>query len=91
VDVNLWMPVPTTQDIQVVIRNKYNLSQFWHGGLEQAMPPEMHEILQTGKTLTIQKSPGVISVLSPVRNSLNEIVGLVEVVSSAAAPQHDER
>lgn len=91
VDVNLWMPVPTTKDIQVVIRNKYNLSQFWHGGLEQAMPPEMHEVLQTGKTLTIQKSPGMISVLAPVRNSLNEIVGLVEVVSSAAAPQHDEQ
>ena len=91
VDVNLWMPVPTTQDIQVVIRNKYNLSQFWQGGLEQSMPPEMHEVLQTGKTLTVQKSPGMISVLAPVRNSLNEIVGLVEVVSSAAAPQHDEQ
>jgi len=91
VDVNLWMPVPTTQDIQVVIRNKYNLSQFWHGGLEQPMSPEMHEVLQTGKTLTIQKPPGMISVLAPVRNSLNEIVGLVEVVSSAATPQHDEQ
>jgi hypothetical protein len=91
VDVNLWMPVPTTQDIQVVIRNKYNLSQFWNGELEQPMPPEMREVLQTGKTLTIQKTPGVISVLAPVRSSLNEIVGLVEVVSSAAAPQHDEQ
>jgi len=91
VDVNLWMPVPNTQDIQVVIRNKYNLSLFWRGGLEQATPPEMHEILQTGKTLIIQKSPGMLSVLAPVRNSLNEIVGLVEVVSSTAAPQHDEQ
>lgn len=91
VDVNLWMPVPTTQDIQVVIRNKYNLSQFWDGGLEQAMPPEMQEVLQSGKTLTLQKTPGVISVLAPVRNSLNEIVGLVEVVASTASPQHDEQ
>jgi hypothetical protein len=91
VDVNLWMPVPTTQDIQVVIRNKYDLSQFWNGELDQPMPPEMHEVLQSGKTLTIQKSPGIISVLAPVRNSLNQIVGLVEVVSSAAAPQHDEQ
>jgi len=91
VDVNLWMPVPTTQDIQVVIRNKYNLSQFWHGGLEQAMPPEMQEVLQSGKTLTLQKTPGMISVLAPVRNSLNEIVGLVEVVASTASPQHDEQ
>ena len=91
VDVNLWMPVPTTQDIQVVIRNKYNLSQFWHGELEQPMPPEIREVLQSGKTLTVQKSPEMISVLAPVRNSLNEVVGLVEVVSSAAPPRHDER
>jgi hypothetical protein len=30
-------------------------------------------------------------VLAPMRNSLNKIVGLVEVVSSAAAPQHGEQ
>lgn len=68
-DVNLWMPVPATQDVQ----------------------DEMHEVLQSGKTLTIQKNPGMISVLAPVRDSLNQIVGLVEVVSSAAAPHRDER
>ena len=44
VDVNLWMPVPTTQNVQVVIRNRYDLSQFWNGGLDQPMPPEMHEV-----------------------------------------------
>jgi hypothetical protein len=91
VDVNLWMPVPTTQKIQVVIRNKYNLSQFWDGQLDQEMPPEMREVLQTGKTRTIQSKPGMISVLAPVRNSLNEIVGLVEVVASTSSPQHDEQ
>ena len=36
VDVNLWMPVPTTQNIQLVIRNKYDLSQFWNKELQQA-------------------------------------------------------
>ncbi|MES2222624.1 MAG: hypothetical protein V4587_16865 [Acidobacteriota bacterium] len=91
VDVNLWMPVPTTQKIQVVIRNKFNLSQFWNGELDQEMPPEMRDVLQTGKTKTIQNKPGMISVLAPVRNSLNEIVGLVEVVASTASPQHDEQ
>ncbi len=91
VDVNLWMPVPTTQDIQVVVRNRYDLSQFWNGELDQAMPPEMREVLQTGKILTVQKTPGMISVLAPVRNSLNEIVGLVEVVASTSRPQHDEQ
>ncbi len=91
VDVNLWMPVPTTQKIQVVIRNKYNLSQFWNGELDQEMPPEMRDVLQTGKTRTIRNKPGMISVLAPVRNSLNEIVGLVEVVASTTLPQRNEQ
>lgn len=91
VDVNLWMPVPTTQNIQLVIRNKYDLSQFWNGELQQEMPPEMQEVLKTGNTLTVQKTPEMLSVLAPVRNSLGQIVGLVEVVSSTVTPQHDER
>jgi hypothetical protein len=92
VDVNLWMPMPTKQPrIQVVIRNHYNLSQFWGGELDQAMPPEMQTVLETGKTLTVQKKPEMISVLAPVRNSLGQIVGLVEVVGSTASPLHDEQ
>jgi hypothetical protein len=92
VDVNLWMPLPTTPpDVYVVIRNKYNLSQFWDGELQQKMPPAMQQVLKTGNSITIKEKPGMVSVLSPVRNSLGEIVGLVEVVSSTAPPEHDER
>ncbi len=87
VNVNLWMPVPTTHDIQLVIENKYNLGQYWTlGDLRQAMPPEMQEVLKTGKQAVYQETPGMVSVLAPVRNSLGEIVGLVEVVSSTLPP-----
>ncbi len=51
----------------------------------------MQEVLQTGKSATVTKKPGMISVLAPVRNSLSDIVGLVEVVSSKAPPAHDEQ
>jgi len=91
VDVNLWMPVPTTSRIQLVIRNHFDLSQFANNELDQKMPPEMQEVLQTGRTLTVKKNPEMISVLAPVRNSLGQIVGLVEVVSSMAPPTHDEQ
>ncbi|MEO6828412.1 MAG: hypothetical protein ABI164_01280 [Acidobacteriaceae bacterium] len=92
VDVNLWMPLPTTPpQIYVVIRNHYNLSQFWDSELQQKMPPEMQQVLSTGRTLTIRKEPGMVSILAPVRNSLGQIVGLVEVVSSTVPPLHDER
>lgn len=87
VDVNLWMPVPTTQNIQVVIRNQHDLSQFWKfGDLEQAMPAPMRQVLTTGNRVTVQEKPGMISVLAPVRNSLGQIVGLVEVCSSTHPP-----
>jgi len=91
VDVNLWMPVPTTSRIQLVIRNHFDLSQFATNGLDQKMPPEMQQVLQTGRTLTVKEKPEMISVLAPVRNSLGQIVGLVEVVSSTAPPTHDEQ
>ena len=58
VDVNLWMPVPTTQDIQVVIRNKYDLSQFWNGELDQAMPPEMQRSSADRKNIDDTKDAG---------------------------------
>jgi hypothetical protein len=88
VNVNLWMPVPGTQDIQLVIFNKYNLSQFAgsEDNLEQSMPPEMQQVLKTGTRLTVTRQPGMLSVLAPVRNSLGDIVGLVEVVASTAPP-----
>ena len=82
VDVNLWMPLPSVPPrIHIVIRNRNEMSQFWEWGkLQQAMFPEMQTVLKTGERRTVRLKPGMISVLSPVRNSLGDIVGLVEVV-----------
>lgn len=92
VDVNLWMPVPShLPRIQVVIRNHYDLSQFWNGELDQPMPAEMQTVLSTGRTLTIRRTPEMISVLAPVRNSSGHIVGVAEVVTSMMSPTHDEQ
>ena len=91
VDVNLWMQIPTTKDVHIVIRNKYDLSQFWNGDLEQPMPAPMQQVLKTGDRATVEEKPGMVSVLAPVRNSLGEIVGVLEVVSSNSAPAHDEQ
>jgi hypothetical protein len=87
VDVDLWMPVPTDPpQIQMVVRNHYDMSQFWKfGAMGQEMFPEMAEVLKTGKPVTVRdRRPGLISVLAPVRNSLGKIVGLVEVAASTA-------
>jgi len=83
VDVNLWMPLEgKTPRIHVVVRNRYEMSQFWEWGkLYQPIFPEMQTVLSTGRRITVEKKPGFVSVLAPVRNSLDDIVGLVEVVS----------
>jgi hypothetical protein len=81
--INLWMPIPAKPPrIQIVIRNAEEMSQFWvWGALHQDMFPEMKHVLDTGSRLAVQRRPGMISVLAPVRNSLGDIVALVEVVS----------
>jgi hypothetical protein len=83
IDCNLWMPFKEDSGkIQVLIRNQYEMSQFWNfGQLYADIYPEMKEVLTSGKPLTVQKRGNIISILTPVYNSLGDIVGLVEVVS----------
>lgn len=85
VDVNLWMPLDKDlKRVHIAIRNRYEMSQFWEWGkLEQPIFPLMRSVLETGKRLTVKQKPGYVSVLAPVRNTLGEVVGLVEVVGQA--------
>ncbi|HYK91852.1 MAG TPA: hypothetical protein VE398_24010 [Acidobacteriota bacterium] len=82
-DVNLWMPFEGRPDkIQILIRNVNELSQFWTwGDLTQDMVPEMKQVLETGARTTVMRKAGLVSVLAPVRNSLGDIVALLETVS----------
>lgn len=84
-DVNLWMPVPGASNrVQILIRNANEISQFWKwGDLHQAATPEMLEVLKSGKRIAVADRPEYISVLAPVRNSLGDIVGFLEVVTQA--------
>ena len=83
VDCNLWMPFKQDpKKIQILIRNQYEMSQFWTWGvLFQDQTPKMAEVLATGKPQTIVQKGDFVSVLTPVFNSLGDSVGLVEVVS----------
>ena len=85
-DVNLWMPLAASPPrVQIVIRNVREMSQFWSWGvMHQETPPEMKRTLETGERVTVRKRPGMVSVLAPVRDSLGDIVGLVEVVGQVA-------
>jgi hypothetical protein len=82
IDCNLWMLFKENpQRIQILIRNQNEMSQFWTWGvLYQEIPTEMAEVLSSGKPKTVIGKNDLLSVLTPVYNSLGDIVGLVEVV-----------
>jgi hypothetical protein len=84
-DANLWIPVTSSPpQIQIMIRNAYEMSGFWKwGDLHQEMPLEMKRVLDTGDRVTVRRRSGMISVLTPVYDSLGNIVALVEIVSQA--------
>lgn len=81
-DCNLWLKIRIRPEkIGMVIRQRNGLQQFYRFG-QQAIdpPPEFKNVLEKGETVVIEgKKSDYISVLTPVRNSLDEVVGLVEV------------
>ncbi len=90
IDVNLWMPIKGHPDkIRVVIRNSHEMSQFWPwGALYQDMIPQMKTVLETGKPVTVTDKPGWVSVLAPVTDSLDDVVGVLEVVTQIPVDAH---
>ena len=91
-DVNLWMPIPGHPDkIQLVIRNTYELSQFWvFGAIYQDLFPPMKTVLETGQRVAVKQTPGMISVLAPIYDSLGSVAGLVEVVAHSSPSAYEE-
>ncbi len=90
IDCNLWMLFKEDpKRIQILIRNQYEMGQFWRWGvLYQDIPPDMAEVIASGKPKTIGNND-LVSVLTPVYNSLGDIVGLVEVVARARPDWHE--
>jgi len=90
-DVNLWMPIEGHPGkIQLVIRNKNEMSQFWNWGeLYGDMIPQMETVLKTGQRVTVTNKPGWLSVLAPVYNSSGDVVGLIETVSQVKVDAHE--
>jgi hypothetical protein len=90
-DVNLWMPIDGHPGkIQMVIRNKNEMSQFWRwGDIYQDMPSPMASVLKAGERQTVMDRTGWVSVLAPVYNSLGERVGLIEAVGRVRPDAHE--
>ena len=90
VDCNLWLICKSDpKKIQVVIRHVNNYSLFYDLGQMHIDPPAaFKKVLNTGEPVVIDKPETVagarrkdeyVAVLTPVHNSLGDVVGAVEV------------
>ena len=53
------------------------------------MIPQMKQVLETGRRITVTEKPGWVSVLAPVYNSLGDITALVEAASEKRLDAHE--
>lgn len=88
VDCNLWMICKKRPKmVHMVIRQLNGWSQWYRFGQLAIDPPaEMKRVLSTGQRVTVEGKLGDrVSVLSPVRNSLGDVVGLLEICTRRSA------
>ena len=81
----LWVPVPTIAGQWAVICWNGGPSRWWiWGGLHMDPPGEIVKAFETGEPQTADPEGGkVLTVVTPVTDSLKEIVGVIEVSPAA--------
>jgi len=89
VNCNLWMRCKGKPElVQMVIRQNPGWSQFYSWGTHSTEPtPEMTRVLEKGERVFVRAKPprDHIVVLAPIRDSLGDVVGFVEVVTRQRA------
>lgn len=88
VDCNLWMISKARPDmVHMVIRQEHSWSLFYNFGDIAIEPPaDFLPVLEEGKQVVARMDGNPrISVLSPVRNALGDVVGLVEICTNPEA------
>lgn|GEM_PF-1035199 len=91
-DVNLWMPIEGRPGkVHLVIRNANEISQFWTwGSMHQDAHPSMSQVLASGTRVTVSEKPGMVSILTPVFDSMGDVVAIAEVAARRqAAPREN--
>ncbi len=89
VNCNLWMRCKGQPDlVHIVIRQNPGWSQFYTWGMQASEPtPEMTRVLEKGERVFVRAKPprDHVVVLAPIRDSLGDVVGFVEVVTRQRA------
>ena len=84
----LWLPVPQSDDVTVVVQNGPTHRYYAFGQIKQATPPEMKQVFETGEMRRAPAADGgkCAAVLAPVRDSLGDVAAVLELSSPLNRP-----
>jgi hypothetical protein len=79
---SLWLPVPGVKgQVTCAVQNGKLHRYYRFGASSQPAAPEMLRCLRTGKVLLAPPHRDFVTALAPVRDSLGDVVGVVELCS----------
>ena len=80
---SVWVPVPGCEAVTVAVQNGPHHRYYEFGQASLDTPPEMKQVLQTGEVVAAPSRPGDrrVTVLGPVRDSLGDVVAVVELTA----------
>jgi len=92
---SLWVRLKGKEDHVTVAVQNGQMKRYWRWAEEQRpADPEMAECLESGEVVVSPPDPerGLLAVLAPVRDSLGDVVGFVELTakdpeSASASPE----
>ncbi len=81
---SLWLPVPGAKgQVSCVVQNGKLHRYYRFGASNQPTPPEMARCLKTGRVVAAPADRDYVTVLAPVRDSLGDVVGVVELCAAS--------
>ena len=84
----LWLPVPESDDVTVIVQNGPTHRYYSFGEIKQPAPAAMKQVLETGRPVTVPAGEGdkCATVLTPIRDSLGDTVAVLELSSPLNRP-----
>lgn len=80
---SVWVPVPGQDQVTLAVQNGAYHRYYQFGQAALATPTEMEEVLETGRLAAAPSKPDeeLVTVLAPVRDSLGDVVAVVELTA----------
>ena len=85
---SIWIPVPGTDEATVIIHNGVHHRWYVFGQLKLDTPAPLKQMLETGEMVQVAPGEGEVlaTVLAPIRDSLGDVVGAVELSAPLEGP-----